>query len=158
MCGLQRLGVAFALLALGAFAQAPDKPDFSGKWRLDLNLSRYDGVAAPHNMVMEISHHEPTLRIVTIATTDTGEKRETMELTTDGKPVAMDIEGRQCSATAAWDWFKATRLVVEVRCPGDVNSRRLTLGAKGQILTTVFTVTHQSAQKKAYEFFTRQGV
>jgi hypothetical protein len=109
-------------------------------------------------LLLEIEHHEPMLRVVMITTTSTGETRNTLDLTTDGKPVPESLNGRSCTASAAWGPWRQTRLVIEVHCPDGVSTRRLTLGAKGRILTTVLTVTNQSGEKKAYEFFRKQGV
>jgi hypothetical protein len=152
-----RLLAIMVVLPLGLFAQVANKPDFSGTWQLDQLRSRFGDIPQPKSLVIQIEHREPLIRILTVTTTDKGEARETLELTTDGKQHARIAPGPPCVATARWDRWTGTRLVVEVNCAGNSRSRRFTLGAKGRILSTVLTILDRSGEKKAYEFFFRQG-
>lgn len=142
--------------ALGLCAEQPSKPDFSGTWQMDLQRTRLGKIPPPKSLVIQIEHHEPQIRILTITTTETGETRETLELSTDGKQHNCSVNEQTCTASARWHWWRGQRLVVEVDCPGVSRSRRLTLGAKGRMLTTVLTVRDGSGENKAYEFFTKQ--
>ena len=57
---------ALVLMAVSApallFAQQK-KPDFSGTWKLDPQLTRFNGVEAPKALVMKIEHQEPQIHI-----------------------------------------------------------------------------------------------
>ncbi len=152
-----RLCAIVVISACVLFAQKSNKPDFSGTWQLDLQRTRFGNVPPPKNMVIQFEHHEPRVRIVVVTTTEKGEQREILELTTDGTQHACVEQGQPCSASASWDQWTGTRLVVEVKRADNTRSRRFTLGKLRKILTTVFTVTDSSGEKKAYEFFYRQG-
>lgn len=151
-----RLCAVAIVLTIASFAQKPDKPDFSGTWQLDVQRTRFGAVAQPHSLVIQIEHHEPQVRILTVAVNDKGEEREMLDLTTNGKQHALTLDGKACTANAHWHWWSGKRLVVEVNRPGSYVSRRFTLGANGKILTTILTVKDGSGEKTAYEFFFRQ--
>jgi len=52
---------------------------------LDLDRSRFGQIPAAKGLVIQIEHHEPKIRIVSITTTEKGETRDVLELTTDSK-------------------------------------------------------------------------
>jgi hypothetical protein len=143
------------VLVWGLIAQTPGKPDFSGTWQLDLERTRFGQVPQPKHLVIQFEHHEPQLRMITVATTAAGERRETLELTTDGKPQPFTLHGQPCTAAARWDQWSGARLVIEEICAGTTVNRRFMVGTKGKILTTVLTVKDNVGEKKAYEFFSR---
>lgn len=153
MSAALRLFVMVFVLAFGLFAQKSNKPDFSGTWQLDLQRTRFGEVPQPKHLVLQIEHREPEIQILMTTTTDDGDTRETLKLTTDGKQYAHTVQGRACMASAQWYWWQGRRLVVEVNCAGNSRSRRFTLGPMGGILTTILTVNDRSGEKKAYEFF-----
>lgn len=152
-----RLWVMLVVLALGIFAQESEKPDYSGTWQLDLDRTRFGEISQPKSLVIQIEHREPQLRIQMVTATGKGEVRETLELTTDGEQHAQTGRERPCTATARWDQWSGARLVVEDDCSGNPRSQRFTLISKGKILTTLLTVMDGSVEKKAYEFFLKQG-
>jgi hypothetical protein len=151
-----RLWTMMIVLAMALSAQASKKPDFSGTWELDLQRTRFGKVPQPKSLLIQIEHHEPEIRVVTVTTTDKAESSKTLDLTTDGKPHSRVVEGQLCAATAHWDQWTGTRLVAEEKCTGSSVSRHFTLGGKGKILTTVLTLSDGSGQRKAYEFFFRK--
>jgi hypothetical protein len=152
-----RLWTMAVVLALALFAQKSNKPDFSGTWQLDVQRTRFGEVPQPKSLVIQIEHHEPQIRILTVTTTEKGEARETLDLITDGKEHAQTTQGQPCVASARWDQWTGTHMVIEESCAGNLVSRRFTLGTKGRILTTILTVKDRSREQKAYEFFFRQG-
>ncbi|MBI4907849.1 MAG: hypothetical protein HY820_29765 [Acidobacteria bacterium] len=151
-----RLCAMTVVLGLGLLAQKPNKPDFSGTWQLDLLRTRFGAVPPPKSLVIRIEHRDPQIRILAITTTDKGETRETLELTTDGKQLSQLEQGQPCMAAARWDQWTGTRLVVDVNKGSTSRSRRYTLGTKGKSLTTMLTLKDGSGEKKVYEFFLRQ--
>ncbi len=152
-----RLSATTALLALGVLAQTSGKPDLSGTWQLDLQRTRFGEALQPKSLAIQIDHHEPKIHIVTVTTTENGQVRETMELTTDGKPHELMSQGRECRSTAHWDEWSGSRLVVDLECAATSRSRRFALGTKGRILTTVLTTRDSSGEQNVYEFYFRQG-
>lgn len=151
-----RLNVLGLVLAFGLLAQQANHPDFSGTWRLDPQLTRFGGVPQPKNLVLQIEHREPEIQILMVTTTDKGETRDTLKLTTDGKQYARTGQGQPCMASARWHWWEGRRLVVEDNCQPVARSRRITMGSQGKFLTTILTAKDASGEKKAYEFFVRQ--
>jgi hypothetical protein len=145
------------LLTLGVLAQTVGKPDLSGTWQLDLQRTRFGDALQPKSLTIQIDHHEPQIQIVTVTTTEGGEVREAMELTTDGKPHGLISQGRECRSAAHWDDWNGTRLVVDLECAANSRSRRFALGTKGRILTTVLTTKDPSGEHKVYEFYFRQN-
>jgi hypothetical protein len=143
-----------SLVSVAMSAQTTEKPDLTGKWQLDAERTRFGKLPQPKDLVIQIEHQEPQIRLITLM--NNGAVRETLELTTDGKQYPHPVQGKECMASAAWDEWTGTRLRVEVNCPGSSSTRRFAAGTKGKILTTVLTVKDRSGEKKAYEFFFRE--
>lgn len=61
------------------------KPDFSGKWTLDLAKSDFGQMPPPESMVAVIEHKEPTVKITSTQKTAQGEITNERTMTTDGK-------------------------------------------------------------------------
>jgi hypothetical protein len=145
-----------APLAFGSDPEKPAKPDFTGVWQMDVLRTRFSGIPQPKSMVMHIEHHEPQIRVTLVTTTKAGEKREVLELATDGKFLPAPAHGESCTAAARWDQFNNTRLDLDFQCPKVSENRRMTLGSKGKILTTVMIANDANTEKNAYEFFFKQ--
>ncbi len=142
-----------SLLCAGA------RPDFTGTWKLDELRSRADKL--PVKVVeLKIEQHEPAIRITLIKDAHKGGASEVLALVTDGTEHPQDIDGQPATVTAHWDQFTGDHLVLELRQKSGgqdvVTTRRLKLGDKGKILTTVCTIQKDSAETKAYEFFVKQ--
>ncbi len=142
-----------AFFAWSLYAQNPTKPDLTGTWHLDAQRTRFGHLPRTKDLVLRIEHHEPKIRI---STGKNGDVHETLDLTTDGKEYPLTLEGKACTAKAQWFAWQGQRLVVETNCQSVSRGRRLTLGSKGTILTTVLTVKDGSGEKQAYEFFSRE--
>jgi hypothetical protein len=78
------------------------KPDFSGTWQFNPARSVLQ-IPPPDSTVFVIDHREPLFRIT--RTHVVGDKSDTftLDLTTDGKEVALDREGLHLRARAYWD-------------------------------------------------------
>lgn len=148
-----------AALATGALAQKK-KPDFSGTWKLDLLRSRLDNIPDLKGSVIKIEHHEPKIHIEITTVTGQGETSEAFDLATDGVEGKQTIGGQPCAASVQWDVWSGSRLVLTVKCgPPEgmvVTTRRMTLGDKGRMLTTVLTVKDKTGEKKGYGFYIKQ--
>jgi hypothetical protein len=156
---MTRLLLMLALIAAPA-AVCQDKPNFSGTWSLDLQMTRFNGVEPPKALVLKIDHQEPLIRIATETETKAGMTTESFQLATDGTTGECEVGGHPVVAAAHWDQWTGERLVWTVKrntADGQVEiSRRAKLGDKGKILTTVATIKTPAGERKYYEFFVRK--
>ena len=79
------------------------RTDFSGRWRMDKELSDFHGFKIPSIVVRIVDDHQPTLNVHTIQTT--GEKTNTSDATyfTDGSVTKNVINGREAESKCFWD-------------------------------------------------------
>jgi hypothetical protein len=146
------------IAAPGALSE--EKPDFSGTWKLDLQLTRFNDVEPPKSLIMKIDHQEPRIKIRSETETKAGVVTESIELPTDGSEHQCKIDGQTALASANWDQWTGERLVWIVKRETPQGSmevtRRAKLGDKGKILTTVATIKTSGGEQKYNEFFVRQ--
>ncbi len=98
-----------AAAPLVAWPQAQRAPgalpqtDFSGRWRMEKELSDFHGFKMPGLVVRIIDDHEPTLNVHTIQTND--DKTNTTDATyfTDGSVTKNVINGREAESKCFWD-------------------------------------------------------
>ena len=95
--------------ALQAAAQDA-KPDFTGKWTLDLSKSDFGQMPVPESMVSVIDHKEPTVKISTTQKSQQGEITSERTLTTDGKPNTNKVKNmmgeQEMASTTTWEGKK----------------------------------------------------
>ena len=99
---LWAVGALAALAVAGCWAQQA-KPDFSGTWKLDTLRSRFGDIPAPKSLVFEVEQHDPAIRITRTMATHQGDSKDVFELTTDGKPHQVTIDGQPATVSATWD-------------------------------------------------------
>jgi hypothetical protein len=141
-------------------AVGQEKPDFSGTWSLDLQMTRFNGVEPPKALVLTIDHREPQISITSETETKAGMKTDSFQLATDGTPGDCRVSGQPAVTSARWDQWTGERLVWTVTrdtAQGPVEISRLArLGDKGKILTTVVTVKTSAGEQKYYEFYVKK--
>src|SRR6266513_635468 len=97
--------VSGILLGLACFAIAPQKPDFSGEWKLNRQASTLSpGADTAQSGVLRIEHHE--LRFAGQQTIVLNGKpvESKFELLSDGREVSTtDDRGRQIVSSLRWD-------------------------------------------------------
>jgi hypothetical protein len=94
---------ATILLLAAVFAAAQDKPNFSGKWVLDLSKSNFEPLPAPDSQVRVIDHKEPKLKITDTTKDQRGERTRDREITTDGKENKTTVGGIEYVSKSHWD-------------------------------------------------------
>jgi hypothetical protein len=151
--------VVLALLLVPATGmRANEKPNLSGNWKLDPQRSRFDTIATPKSGLLKIDHQEPKIHISVNMATKHGDQEETLDLTTDGVEQQVTLAGKPATAAAYWE--DDGHLVVQVSrdAPAgrEVETRRMHIGDKGKMLTTVLTVKDSAGQKSAYGFYVKE--
>jgi hypothetical protein len=149
------LGICILVVA-GGTVLAGGKPDFSGNWKLDPLMSRFDlGIPAPKSRTLTIEHHEPKVHIEIKTETKQGTQDQVFDLTTDGKEAKQS--GGTSTASASWGDVDDTKLVLIITnqtANGTVvTSRWMKLGSQGKMLTTVLTEENAKGTQEADEFF-----
>lgn len=150
------LGICILVVAGGTVLAAGGKPDFSGNWKLDPLMSRFDrGIHAPKSRTLAIEHHEPKVHIEIKTETKEDNQDQVFDLTTDGRE-AKQIGGT-ATASASWGDIDGTRLVLTIKEQSAngtvVTSRWMKLGSQGKMLTTVLTIQNAKGKQEADEFF-----
>lgn len=151
------LAICILAAVSGAVLAAAAKPNFSGTWQLDPEMSRFDKeLPAPKSMRLTIDHHEPKLHVEIKSETKQGPQDLVFDLTTDGPEVKGSNSGGEYTASAEWGDIDGTRLVLTIKQGTVETSRIMKLGSQGKMLTTVLTVQSQGHEQSAYEFFQRK--
>ena len=102
--------VLYACLAIGSVAaMAADKPDFSGKWKLNTEKSDFGPMPKPEKAEYSVDHKDPQLNVKSTAVGQMGEVTNDVKMTTDGKEFINVLHGQEIKGTAKWD---GTTLVV----------------------------------------------
>lgn len=101
--------VLFCVLAAPLWAQ-DGKPNFTGKWSLDLAKSDFGQTPPPEFILHTIDHKEPSIKIATSQKNQMGESTTERNITTDGKenPNKMRMMGgeMEVKSTSKWDGEK----------------------------------------------------
>jgi hypothetical protein len=147
--------VFVALFAISvAGIRAAEKPNLSGTWKLDPLRSRFDAIPAPKSGLLKIEHQEPKIHIAVEMAGKRGDTTQVLDLTTDGAEQKVTIAGQSATADAYWEDDR--HLVVEVKHGEQTETRRMNLGDKGKMLTTVLSLKDPSGQKSAYGFYVKE--
>jgi hypothetical protein len=95
------------VLLLPASAWLQDaKPNFTGKWSLDVTKSDFGPIPPPDSMVAVIDHQEPNVKITTTQKAQGEEVVNSRSLTTDGKPNTnkLKLGGGEAEVTSTTTW------------------------------------------------------
>jgi hypothetical protein len=135
------LFAAALVLLFTASAAAQDvKPDFSGKWNLDVAKSDFGPAPPPESIVMVIEHKEPNVKVSITQTGQQGVMSNVRNLTTDGKEntnLMRTMGGEQdVKSTTKWDGKKlATVLKIDAQGATVEIQDAWELAADGKVLT-----------------------
>jgi hypothetical protein len=151
------------VLVVSAAAWAQDaKPDFTGKWNLDVAKSDFGPMPPPDSVVHVIEHKEPNIKIVTTQKSAQGETTNERLLTTDGKEnvnkMRMGADGeQQVTSTSKWNG-KALATSFKLSAQGtdfDINDS-WTLSDDGKVLTIVRAIKAPQGEFAATTVFNKQ--
>ena len=154
---------AALLLLLSASAWAQDaKPNFTGKWNLDVAKSDFGPMPPPDSVVHVIDHKEPSLKVVTTTKSAQGETTNERVLTTDGKEnvnkMRMGPDGEQpVTSTSKWNG-KALATAFKLSAQGtDLEFNDLwTLSDDGKVLTAVRAIKTPQGEFTATTVYNKQ--
>jgi hypothetical protein len=144
--------VLLASLALSVCGQTapatPAHPNFSGRWRMDKEKSRFNGFTVPDAVIRIVDHHDPLLNLHTVQTT--GQKTTMTDVIyfTDNSVTTNNIRGRDAQCRAYWD---GAALVVRTKMimksgEHEVIEDRWELSADGNTLTTGSHIVTESGE------------
>ncbi len=108
----------FLLLGALTFAAAgqDSKPNFSGKWELQVDKSDFGGIPGPESQITVIDHQEPKLKLQTTAKVAGGERSSQFNYTTDGEECTNDYRGAPAKSRTRWE---GRELVTEIQLEAD---------------------------------------
>ena len=84
-------------------AEAPKRPDFTGRWRMVKEQSNFGKFRMPDIVVRVVEDHDPTMNVHTVQTA--GDKTTMVDVSylTDGTVTKNVINGRDAESKAFWD-------------------------------------------------------
>jgi hypothetical protein len=134
---MKRLLSALFLIAV---AVAADKPDFSGKWKMSPEKSKFGPAPPPTSMTLVVDHKGPDITVQQSSTGPDGEQNITSKYSTKGKETINSLMGNEVKSTAAWE---GKTLVIRSTLDGGVVKflSKWTLSADGQILTDAVNIS-----------------
>jgi hypothetical protein len=145
-----------AVLLFFSPAAQEAKPDFSGKWSLDLTKSDFGQMPPPESMVAVVEHKEPTIKIASTQKTAQGEISNERTMTTDGKEntntVRTMMGDQPITSTTKWNGkalVTAFRLSVQDMTIDVAESWELSADGKSLTITREFKSQQGDFSQKA---------
>jgi hypothetical protein len=94
--------LVFVLFFLAGFSLGEDKPDFSGKWELNIQKSDFGALPAPYEVILMIDHKDPRLKLEIHQSTMQGDIDASFVLTTDGEKSSYPVGEADVVTIAIW--------------------------------------------------------
>jgi hypothetical protein len=79
------------------------KPDYSGKWKLNIEKSDFGALPAPEEVIITITHKEPRINLDIHQVSMQGDLDAAFDLTTDGKKTDYQVGGAEITSTMVWE-------------------------------------------------------
>lgn len=98
---MKRVLLFLGLTALG-LAQSP-KPDFSGRWRMEKDKSRFSGFTMPDIITRNIDERGVIMNVHTVQTSGKNTSISDVSYNIDGEPTQNVISGREAESKTYWD-------------------------------------------------------
>lgn len=96
-------GVALCLTIFWTAAAAPTTAELSGQWQLDTEKSAFGLLPPPMSRTVNITHHDPALRVEITEETTNSSRSEVFEYTTDRKKCVNNVRGREFRSVLHWE-------------------------------------------------------
>jgi hypothetical protein len=112
-----------------------DKPSFSGEWTMNAAKSSFGQLPPPSSFVRKIEHADPTLTIVEDQSAGGAQTTTARKITTDGKTVALELNGFAAVCSAVWDG-KDIIATTNLDAAGVKFTDRMSLSTDGKTLTS----------------------
>ncbi len=137
------------------------KPDFSGKWSLDVAKSDFGQMPPPDSILSVIDHKEPNIRITTTQKGQQGEVTNERVMTTDGKDNVNTLKtmggDQQVTSTTRWNGkvlatafqLKFQDLLLDI-------SEAMELSADGMVLTVTRNIKTEQGDFGQKTVFSKQ--
>jgi len=151
----QWLSMALVIMALSANANAADKPNFSGEWKINPTKSEFGPAPLPEKFVRKIEHVEPSISIVEDQVNAGTPSTTTRKVTTDGKAQTFEMNGAQVKASAAWA-DTALIATTAVDSLGVTFKDRMSLSGDGKVLTSKVLIVSPQGEFEITVVFDRQ--
>jgi len=97
------ISTLFVIAAAAGMAQAADKPDFSGDWKMDADKSVFGPIPPPTSMTRKIDHKEPAISVTEARSGPQGDMNTTMKYSSDGKETTNSMMGNDVKSKAVWE-------------------------------------------------------
>ena len=135
---MNRRSVVLAVFSLcTGFAQTPQRPNFSGRWRMVKDQSDFGKFGAPDMIVRVVDHHDPTMNVHTVQTKGKSTTSADVSYFTNGDETTNNLSGRDAISKCFWD---DNTLVVRTETKNSKNEEtqiidRWDLSSDGKTLT-----------------------
>jgi hypothetical protein len=142
------------IAAVANMTVATDKPDFSGKWKLDLEKSSFGPVPPPATMTRTVGQKGPD---ITVENAMTGpEMNLSFHYSTDGKETSNTFMGTDFKSKAAWDG-DALMIRNYIDSGGQpVSTNKWTLAGDGKTFTDVWSISSPDGNAEVTYVFVKQ--
>jgi hypothetical protein len=100
---LQALTAACLLFSVLGSAQTPEKPNFSGRWRMIKAKSDFSGFKSPDIITRSIEQHGAIMNVHTVQTAAQKTSIADVSYSIDGTPTQNVINGRDAESKTFWD-------------------------------------------------------
>jgi len=145
--------VATIFIAAAVMVAAPDKPDFSGKWKLDLRRSDFGAIPQPESMTRAVEQKAADISVEQVSTGP--EMNVTLRYSPGGKETSNSFMGTDYKSKAGWE---GRTLVIHNNVgAGDGSSvDKWTLSDDGKTFTDVLSITTPGGDFVITHVFVRQ--
>ena len=96
------LGICLAIVSASGQDATP-RQNFSGRWRMDKELSDFGKFTRPDIITRVVDHKDPTLNVHTVQTTGRNTSTSDVSYFTDGRPTTNLLSGRDATSKSFWD-------------------------------------------------------
>jgi hypothetical protein len=136
------MSTLFVIAAAAGMAQAADKPDFSGDWKMDADKSVFGPMPPPTSMTRKIDHKDPDISVTEARSGPQGDMNTTMKYSSDGKETTNSLMGNDVKSKAVWEG--KTLVITSAANFGGADVKltdKWTLAEDGKTLTDVLGIS-----------------